>query len=494
MISILIPVYNTSSSWLWDCFMSINRQTFKDYEVVVINDGSNSQETLYVLNTFKSNSKYRIIDLPKNVGIAKALNIGLKECKYEYIARMDSDDIMLPKRLEVQIRYMVDYNVDLCCVDMHYLKLENCRWIQFDSDTKHPLIITKEFAKNNEWFINHPGVMYKKSSVLSVGGYNEELFGYAEDFELWIKMLKANMKLHNIHEKLITFRISDSSLSKKFKSDNTEYIKKLQDELIINDNQEIKKINEVSNIIFNENVIEKKEEIKMLKIGILVIATNKYTVFVDPLVKSINKYFLPEYNKYVFLFTDKIYENYEEKNIIKIYQEHMVWPEPTLRRYEIFIKNKQYFKDIDVLYYIDADMLIKNYIGEEILPDIDKKLIAIIHPGNTVTNMGTSYETNINSTAYVLDINNIYHCGGVQGGEKNAYLNVCEILMNNINTDRQKGIIAVYHDESHWNSYLIKNKNLYKELDSDYCYPEGWENLDTKKIIALDKDHKKMRE
>jgi len=227
-----------------------------------------------------------------------------------------------------------------------------------------------------------------------------------------------------------------------------------------------------------------------MKIGFLIIATNKYIQFVTPLVDSINKYFLPDYDKTIFCFTDKM--NFDlQSNVIKIQQEHMKWPLPTLKRYEIFYKNKEHYKDIDILYYLDADMLINSTIGEEIIPN-DNELLAVIHPGYFRDKIQT-YERNPQSTAYVDYNHYVYHCGGVQGGYKNKYLEVCKILMDNINEDFNKGIIAIWHDESHWNHYLINNPNSYKELDSSYCYPESWNLSLDKRIIALDKDHDKIR-
>lgn len=227
-----------------------------------------------------------------------------------------------------------------------------------------------------------------------------------------------------------------------------------------------------------------------MKIGFLVIATNKYIKFVSPLVDSINKYFLPTYDKKIFCFTDKM--DYElQDNVIKIHQEHMKWPLTTLKRYEIFHKNKDYYNDIDVLYYLDADMLINDFIGIEVLPDI-RGLLSIVHPGYFRDKMQT-YERNPQSKAYVDYNHYIYHCGGFQGGTKDKYLEVCEKLMNNINDDMKRGIIAVWHDESHWNAYLINNPNSYKELNSSYCYPESWQLNLPKKILALDKNHQEIR-
>jgi len=227
-----------------------------------------------------------------------------------------------------------------------------------------------------------------------------------------------------------------------------------------------------------------------MKIGFLVIATNKYTVYVNPLVASINKYALTNHTKTVFCFTDNMaFET--DSCVVKIYQEHLPWPMSTLKRYEIFYKNREYFKDMDYLFYTDADMLVNDCVGDEFIP-YEKDLMCVIHPGYLINKI-QSYEFRINSKACVPPGHHVYHCGGIQGGKKDKYLEVCKKLSEDVNDDYSRGIIAEWHDESHWNNYLIRNPNSYKELDASYCYPESW-NIPAKKIIlALDKNHAEMR-
>ena len=227
-----------------------------------------------------------------------------------------------------------------------------------------------------------------------------------------------------------------------------------------------------------------------MNIGVLLIATNKYIKFLDPLVESIDKYFLKNHNITIFCFTN-ILDHKVSSNVILIEQEHMPWPLPTLKRFEIFYKHKDRYDNIDVLYYLDVDMRINDYIGDEFLPD-DKDLIAVVHPGYR-RDLLQSFERRPQSKAFVNFNYYVYHCGGVQGGKRDAYLKACKLLSDNILDDMGRNIIAVWHDESHWNKYLISNPGIYKELDCDYCYPESW-NIPYKKIIlALDKNHEEMR-
>ena len=214
MVSVLVPVYNTKREWLEECFNSIYQQTYKDFEIVVVNDCSTNQDTLEFLESIEDKENINIIDLEENCGLPVALNVGLSECKYEYVARMDSDDIMLPYRLEKQMNYLLkNPKVDLLSAGVNYLTEDRQHW-NITNLIIHPPIITREVAKYSDWFINHPTVIYKKSKILAIGGYNEKLRGFPEDFDLWIRMIKCNMVLHNLQESLLLLRISSNTLSK----------------------------------------------------------------------------------------------------------------------------------------------------------------------------------------------------------------------------------------------------------------------------------------
>lgn len=483
MISVLVPVYNTPYKWIKDCHISIMSQTFKQFEIVYVNDGSTSSETLKFLDEIRNNRFCNIIDLKENVGISKALNIGLMHCKYDYVARMDSDDIMYNNRLWYQYNYMIkNPHVDLVGTGMNYIKMINDKWILEINNNYHPEQITIDVITNSDWFLNHPTVMFKKNKVISIGGYNDKLRGYAEDFDLWARMFMNDMVMHNIKYNLISYRMTNESLSHKIVKDNVNHVKKLQDKI---------KLKHGLIKLTNDDIVQL--EIKKdnnLNIGILIIATDKYIEFVKPLVDSINKFFLKDYNKTIFCFTDKV--DYElPDNVVKIYQEHSIWPSIVVKRHEIIYKNIVYYKNIDVLYYIDADMMINSEIDEQILPD-DRGLIAVIHPGYYKDKI-QCFERNPLSTAYVNYEHHIYHCSGIQGGKKEQFLESYKVMLDNTKQDLNNNIIAVWHDESHWNHYLINNPDSYKELDCSYCYPEQWKLDLPKRIIALDKDYEYFR-
>lgn len=183
-----------------------------------------------------------------------------------------------------------------------------------------------------------------------------------------------------------------------------------------------------------------------MQIGLIVIATNKYIEFVPQLIDSVKKNFLINHNVEIFLFTNQIFNS---NNVTVIPTEHRTWPWMTLGRYHLIQQLKNYPKK-DYYYYIDADMLVIDKVGEEIFGN----RVAAIHgkfkkkPGN--------FDRNPLSLAYVpAKITNPYFCGGFQGGS--VYLEDAKELVNRIDTDYNNGIIALWHDESHWNRYCLDN-------------------------------------
>ena len=196
MISILIPIYNTPIEFINECFDSIDRQTFKEYEVIIVNDGSNDETTEY-LNNIKRD-KYSIYH-KKNGGISSALNYGLEKCKYDIIARMDADDIMYDDRLEKQYNYYINNNINVLGAQMELFGFEQ-------GITNHINIIPNNIVLNSDWFMNHPTIMYNKKEVLMIGGYNSEYDGL-EDLELWYRFLDLNIyKLYNMNDILVKHR------------------------------------------------------------------------------------------------------------------------------------------------------------------------------------------------------------------------------------------------------------------------------------------------
>jgi len=228
--------------------------------------------------------------------------------------------------------------------------------------------------------------------------------------------------------------------------------------------------------------------------GILLIATNKYKQFVQPLLDGLVQNFLPTMNLEVHLFTDEARE-YQSSPRVEV-QQHLIepyrFPEATLLRYEIF--RQRTYPTCDYLYYMDIDMGIADQVGTEILGN----LVAVLHPG--FYKGGGSWEDRVISASYVApEDRKKYYAGGVQGGRMDYYYSAICKLADMIKEDQTIGIVPVWHDESAWNCYLA-NLMGFKVLTPSYCMPEqmelrekwGLSNLPVK-IIALEKNHVEIR-
>lgn len=227
----------------------------------------------------------------------------------------------------------------------------------------------------------------------------------------------------------------------------------------------------------------------MAKIGLLVIATNKYIQFVPPLWESAKKHLLAGHDVTMFVFTNRT-DFVPEPGQVVIPQGHIPWPGATLFRYNIFVSAKPHLSEMDYLFYSDADMLFVDSVGDEVLGD----LVGTIHPGffNKPRSEFT-YETNVVSRASVASHEGTtYFAGGFNGGTRTNFLAMCETLATNIAADYQKNHIAVWHDESHMNRYFIDNPPTV-QLSPSYCYPESWSIPFNKKLLALDKNHAEIR-
>lgn len=219
----------------------------------------------------------------------------------------------------------------------------------------------------------------------------------------------------------------------------------------------------------------------------LVIATNKYIRFVEPLWASAKKHFMRGHELSMFVFTDR---PEVPAGTTRIEQEHMPWPDPTLKRYHIFSKNEAHLASMDYLFYSDADMRFVDAVGDEALGD----LVATIHPGfYNKPRHDWSYERRPESAAYMAPHEGVhYFAGGFNGGRTANFLKMASTIKQRVDEDASKGLVAVWHDESHLNKYLSQNPPTIA-LSPSYCYPESWNIPFTRRLLALDKDHHELR-
>jgi hypothetical protein len=217
-----------------------------------------------------------------------------------------------------------------------------------------------------------------------------------------------------------------------------------------------------------------------MNIIINIIATNKYTFFLEKLIPSIETFFLPGIKKTYLIHTEQEDINIEYDHIIHKVK-HNPWPYSTLHRFDFFNECETTILNYDYSFYIDADSL---FVGEVNPDNILSDVIGTLHP-HLGDNEGTP-ERNPYSTAYIKQgENNRYFCGGFFGGKSSEFIKMSKIIESNVKTDLDNNIISVWHDESHLNRYFLSNPPtltlpLGFAADENYKHPHS-------KIFFLDK-------
>ena len=209
MISVLMSVYKKENpAFLKTSLDSIYAQTLKADEIVLIEDGKIPEALEAVISQYP---KIHIVRLEKNVQLGRALEAGLKVCQHELVARMETDDIMMPDRLEKQYRFMTDHpEVASCGSDIAEFMEEDTMLREKHMPTS-PEELYRYGKKRNP--LNHMTVMFRKSAIEAVGGYRH--FPGLEDYDLWSRLLANGYQIANIPEVLVKARIGDRFASRR---------------------------------------------------------------------------------------------------------------------------------------------------------------------------------------------------------------------------------------------------------------------------------------
>ena len=226
--SVLMTVYkNDNPLYFEKSIMSMIHQTNKADEIVIVKDGPITNELQKVIDIIdnKFPNIIKQVNLEKNLGLGLALNEGLKVCKNDIVARMDADDISLNNRCELQLNeFILDQDLDIigCSVDEFIDDESNIVSSRLVPETNEEIY---KFARQRDPF-NHPTVMYRKSKVLSSGGYSD--LRKNQDTDLWIKMLLKNCKCKNIKDSLVLFRFDESTYERRKNWLNTKLFIKIR--------------------------------------------------------------------------------------------------------------------------------------------------------------------------------------------------------------------------------------------------------------------------
>lgn len=199
-LSVVLPVYN-GEKYLRLAIDSILKQTYPNFELIILNDGSTDKTEEII----KSYNDPRIVYVEKaNTGLADTLNVGWKMARYDWIARMDSDDIAFPNRFEEQVKYLTD-DIDIIgsaaiIINQNGDKVGSIRI----PTTKQEIV-----RKNKTPFI-HPTVIIRKSILEKLGGYDTNL-RRSEDINLWMRYFHAGNKICNLQYPLLYYRMLNTT-------------------------------------------------------------------------------------------------------------------------------------------------------------------------------------------------------------------------------------------------------------------------------------------
>lgn len=204
-VTVLMPVLN-GGRYLQDALLSVERQSYRDYELLVVDDGS-SDNTPEILAGF-CDDRLRVLRNEKRQKLAGALNRGLIEARGEFIARMDADDRMRPDRLMRQVHFL-RRNPDIACCGgwMRPFGSDYSATMKFPCGPGH----VKAFSLFHAPFA-HPTVMFRKSSIIESGLCYDVNYYPAEDYELWSRLLD-NHQGDNLPHVLLDYRIHEKSMT-----------------------------------------------------------------------------------------------------------------------------------------------------------------------------------------------------------------------------------------------------------------------------------------
>ncbi len=205
-VTVLMSVYN-GEKYLKEAIDSILGQTFKDFEFLIINDGS-TDKTGEILKSY-NDPRIKIINNEKNIGLTKSLNKGLTLARGEYIARQDADDISMPERLEKEVEFLEqNRNVGLVGTDYLFIN-EKGKVIHIVKCLNGSRELKAKLLEGNQF--GHGSVMLRRECIDKVGVYREE-FKFAQDYDFCLRIAEM-YDVANISEPLYKWRIDSKSIS-----------------------------------------------------------------------------------------------------------------------------------------------------------------------------------------------------------------------------------------------------------------------------------------
>lgn len=208
LVSVLMPAYN-AEKYIIEAIESILKQSFTDFELIIINDCSQDSTSQLLTNYALKDSRIVIINNDRNLGVSDSLNKGLEIAQGKYIARMDADDIADKKRFEVQVAYM-DAHPDtvLCGSSIEFIN-ESGKALGYRNYPTGNDVLKKQLPISNPFA--HPTVLINRSLLNNFKLKYSKDYPRCEDYHLWFQIAQFG-KFHNCSEPLLKYRLNPSAL------------------------------------------------------------------------------------------------------------------------------------------------------------------------------------------------------------------------------------------------------------------------------------------
>lgn len=225
LVTVLMSVYNEKTDYLYCAINSILLQSYKNFEFIIVDDGCDEYTKKKLMEISMSDNRIRIITNEKNMGLTKSLNKGISEASGKYIARMDSDDISMPKRIEKEIKYMEAHS-EVAVVGSEVRGVHSNRKLRLMRYSNNPEIMRTRLIYCNPG-VCHPTAMIRRSFLNQNRLTYDENYTKAQDYALWSDIIYKNGKIHKLSDKLVAYRIHPGQASIKNNKTQAGFARKI---------------------------------------------------------------------------------------------------------------------------------------------------------------------------------------------------------------------------------------------------------------------------
>lgn len=227
-VSVITSVYNVKDEYLIEAIDSMLNQTFDCFEYILINDGSSTSNSEILKSYSKKDNRIRLIENPVNIGLTKSLNIGLKNTKGKYIARLDADDVSHKERLQLQFDYMEKHpEIDVLGSWFHHNNGKTMKTgANFPMEWRKVLLLTSNAG------IVHSTAFIRSSFLKDNNIMYDETKKRAQDYKLWLDIALCGGVIEYYPRDLVLFRDHENQISQAYKDEQDMCVLEIRAEIM----------------------------------------------------------------------------------------------------------------------------------------------------------------------------------------------------------------------------------------------------------------------